>query len=35
VTLCEGYLGCPPYFPPWLSIFHRRAKRVCEEEAIS
>jgi hypothetical protein len=32
VTLCEGYLGCPPYFPLWLSIFHGREKRVSEED---
>jgi hypothetical protein len=22
VALCECYLGCPPFFPLWLSIFH-------------
>jgi hypothetical protein len=32
VTLCEGYLGCPPYFPLWLSIYHGRASRVSEED---
>ncbi|KAK1611154.1 hypothetical protein QYE76_034827 [Lolium multiflorum] len=25
VALCECYLGCPPYFPLWVSIFHGRA----------
>ncbi|KAK1649139.1 hypothetical protein QYE76_066944 [Lolium multiflorum] len=28
VALCECYLGCPPYFPLWVSIFHGRATRV-------
>ncbi|KAM0911980.1 hypothetical protein ACQ4PT_013105 [Festuca glaucescens] len=27
VALCEGYLGCPPYFPLWLAIFHGRVAR--------
>lgn len=27
VAFCESYLGCPPYFPLWLSIFHGRASR--------
>ena len=22
VTLCEAFLGCPPFFPLWLQIFH-------------
>ena len=25
MTLCEGFLGCPPYFPLWLILFHGRA----------
>ena len=24
VAFCEFYLGCPPYFPLWLAIFHGR-----------
>jgi hypothetical protein len=28
VALCECYLGCPPYFPLWVSIFHGRATRA-------
>jgi hypothetical protein len=32
VTLCEGYLGCPPYFPLWLAMFHDRAQRKKPEE---
>lgn len=24
VAFCECYLGCPPYFPLWLAIFHGR-----------
>jgi hypothetical protein len=28
VTLYEGYLGCPPYFPLWLSIFHECVRRM-------
>jgi hypothetical protein len=28
VALCVCYLGCPPYFPLWVSIFHGRATRV-------
>jgi hypothetical protein len=28
----RGYLGCPPYFPLWLAIFHGRAARVSEED---
>jgi hypothetical protein len=32
VTLCEGYLGCPLYFPLWLSIFHGCMKRVSDQE---
>ena len=27
MTLCEGYLGCPPYFLLWLAMFHGRAQR--------
>ncbi|KAK1627319.1 hypothetical protein QYE76_001634 [Lolium multiflorum] len=30
VALCECYLGCPPYFPLWVSIFHGRATRASE-----
>jgi hypothetical protein len=22
VAFCESYLGCEPYFPLWLSLFH-------------
>jgi hypothetical protein len=25
MALCECYLGCPPYFPLWLAIFHGMA----------
>ena len=32
VTLCKGYLGCPPYFPLWLAMFHGRAQRRKVEE---
>jgi hypothetical protein len=32
IALCEGYLGCPAYFPLWLTIFHGRAARVSEED---
>ncbi|KAK1644234.1 hypothetical protein QYE76_062039 [Lolium multiflorum] len=28
VALCECYLGCPPYFPLWVSVFHGRATRA-------
>ena len=32
VTLCEGFLGCPPYFPLWLALFHGRAQRKKPED---
>ena len=32
ITLCEGFLGCPPYFPLWLALFHGRAQRKKPEE---
>ncbi|KAK1652089.1 hypothetical protein QYE76_069894 [Lolium multiflorum] len=32
VALCECYLGCPPYFPLWVSIFHGRASRISKSE---
>ncbi|KAK1698457.1 hypothetical protein QYE76_015154 [Lolium multiflorum] len=32
VALCECYLGCPPYFPLWVSIFHGRAARVSKSD---
>jgi hypothetical protein len=32
VALCECYLGCPPYFPLWVSIFHGRATRVSKSD---
>ena len=32
MTLCEGFLGCPPYFPLWLALFHGRAQRKKPEE---
>ncbi|KAK1628284.1 hypothetical protein QYE76_002599 [Lolium multiflorum] len=32
VALCECYLGCPPYFPLWVSIFYGRATRVSKNE---
>ena len=25
MAFCEGYLGCAPYFPLWLALFHGRA----------
>src|SRR4051812_33579920 len=34
VSLCEGWLGCPPYFPLWLAIFHGRAQRGDDGELI-
>jgi hypothetical protein len=32
VALCECYLGCPPYFPLWVTIFHGRATRVSKSD---
>ncbi|KAK1599913.1 hypothetical protein QYE76_017281 [Lolium multiflorum] len=32
VVLCECYLGCPPYFPQWVTIFHGRATRVSKSD---
>ncbi|KAK1641869.1 hypothetical protein QYE76_059674 [Lolium multiflorum] len=32
VALCECYLGWPPYFPLWVSIFHGRATRVSKSD---
>jgi hypothetical protein len=32
VALCECYLGCPPYFPLWVSSFHGRAARVSRSD---
>jgi hypothetical protein len=32
ITLCEGYLECPVYFPLWLTIFHGQAARVSEQD---
>ncbi|KAK1645316.1 hypothetical protein QYE76_063121 [Lolium multiflorum] len=32
VALCECYLGCPPYFPLWVSIFHGRANRTSKSD---
>jgi hypothetical protein len=32
VVLCECYLGYPPYFPMWLSIFHCRAARMSKSD---
>src|SRR3954464_13716850 len=34
VSLCEGWLGCPPYFPLWLAIVHGRAQRGDNGELI-
>ncbi|KAK1627354.1 hypothetical protein QYE76_001669 [Lolium multiflorum] len=34
VALCECYLGCPPYFPLWVSIFHGRATRVSKSDQL-
>lgn len=28
VAFCESYLGCRPYFPLWLALFHGRAHTV-------
>ena len=32
VTLCEGWLGCPAYFPLWLAMFHGRAQRTSDDD---
>jgi hypothetical protein len=32
VARCECYLGCPPYFPLWLSIFHGRAAQMSKSD---
>jgi hypothetical protein len=32
VVMCECYLRCPPYFPLWVSIFHRRVARVSKSD---
>ncbi|KAK1605028.1 hypothetical protein QYE76_028701 [Lolium multiflorum] len=32
VALCECYLGCPPYFPLWVSIFLGRVTRVSKSD---
>ena len=34
VVLCECYLGCPPYFPLWISIFHGRVTRESKKGPI-
>jgi hypothetical protein len=30
VAFCESYLGCEPYFPLWLTLFHGRRSRKGE-----
>ncbi|KAK1650849.1 hypothetical protein QYE76_068654 [Lolium multiflorum] len=32
VAMCECYLGCPPYFPLWVSIFHGGAALVSNSD---
>jgi hypothetical protein len=32
MALCECYLGYPPYFLLWVSIFHGRAARVSKSD---
>ncbi|KAK1615197.1 hypothetical protein QYE76_020714 [Lolium multiflorum] len=34
VALCERYLGCPPYFPLWVSIFNGRATRASKSDRL-
>ena len=34
MAFCESYLGCPPYFPLWLALFHGRVSRAGKDDPV-